>query len=305
MPITEKQRENRRKHIGSSDLPALLGCDPRGKNAYDLWLEKTGRLDESEPNQAMLAGTHFEDGVRQWASDELGPMIRNQYRAFSDAYLGANIDAIVRETGEPVEVKTSGLFGPVTADWGEFLTDCVPDNVILQAHAHMLCTEKDVCHVPVFLGGRGFGRYMVRRSDKLVLLIIEKCKSFWECCVEADVAPANEIPCLDVVRRARRLPNSVISIPASLRLEAEAAAALRKMAEQRDEQAKAAILAAMGDAEAANYDDGEGAVTFYEQSRRSIDTKRLQAEEPELAAKYGKETRYRVLRTKKGSVHVE
>lgn len=43
MPITQKQREFRRSHIGSSDIAAILGKDPY-KTAYDVWLDKTGQL---------------------------------------------------------------------------------------------------------------------------------------------------------------------------------------------------------------------------------------------------------------------
>jgi predicted phage-related endonuclease len=98
------------------------------------------------------------------------------------------------------------------------------------------------------------------------------------------------------------VPKKLISIPAILRIEREAAATEYKVAEARKEQADAAILAAMGDAEGANFDDGTEAMTYYEQGRKAVDTKRLQVEQPEIAAKYMKESKHRVLRTKKGQI---
>jgi putative phage-type endonuclease len=155
MPITETQRERRSKHIGSSDVAPIMGAS-RWATAYDVWLEKTGKLvEKSDENQAMTAGNMFESGVLQWAEEHLGKMTRNQYRSEPKAYLGCNIDAIVDADGVPVDAKTGGLFGPLADDWGDEGTDQVPDEVILQAHAHMIVVDAVLCHIPAFLGGRG------------------------------------------------------------------------------------------------------------------------------------------------------
>lgn len=54
--ITDKQREQRRRYIGGSDMAAILGVDP-WKTQVDLWLEKTGRLvDEPLTSKAAELG---------------------------------------------------------------------------------------------------------------------------------------------------------------------------------------------------------------------------------------------------------
>ena len=40
MPITELQRQRRRKHIGSSDVAAILNMD-QFRNSADVWISKT------------------------------------------------------------------------------------------------------------------------------------------------------------------------------------------------------------------------------------------------------------------------
>ena len=69
-------------------------------------------------------------------------------------------------------------------------------------------------------------------------------------------------------------------------------------AEKIEEDAKAAVAAALGTAEGGQA-DGLGMVTFFEQSRAGFDQKRLQAEQPALFAKYQTTSRYRVMRLKK------
>jgi len=304
MPITDRQRESRSKRIGSSDVPALFGCDFRQRNAYDLYLEKTGQVEPVAANQAMAAGNYFEDGVRAWASDELGPIVRNQYRSLPSAHLGVNIDGILKTTGEPVEVKTAGLYGPTDEPWGDYGTDEVPNRVFLQAHAHMICvsSECDICYVPVFIGWRGFGMYQIRRNGDLVAAIIERCTNLWEKHIVPGIPPADMIPSFDVVKRARKTPNKVIVLPASLRTRQEEAKAALAMAEQAKEQADAAVMAALGDAEAGNWDDGQGAITHFMQSRKSVNTKQLAEDHPELAATYMRETTFRVFRSRKGQI---
>ena len=66
MPITEAQRERRKKHLGSTDLPAILGVDP-WRNAYDVWLEKTDKLEKGKEKNYQGAGHLFEEGVLRWA----------------------------------------------------------------------------------------------------------------------------------------------------------------------------------------------------------------------------------------------
>ena len=83
MPITQLQREKRKNRIGSSDMAAILGFTPK-RNALDVWLEKTGKLEEKDDrlseHDPLLAGTYFEDGVLQYAEREFGKITRNQFR---------------------------------------------------------------------------------------------------------------------------------------------------------------------------------------------------------------------------------
>jgi putative phage-type endonuclease len=275
MPITKAQREQRKKHIGSSDMAAILGLDPY-RNAYDVFLEKKGRLvEERDPDEKsqLTAGNRFESGVLEFARDQLGELRRNVYRALPSAHLGAHIDAIVKAAKEPVEGKTAGLFGPVTEQWGEPGTDEVPERVIVQGMVHMLCVGAEVCHVPAFIGGRGFLMYRVQRSEELGKVIIDRAITFWERHVLRDIPPDDCVPSLEIVRRVRRQPNKTILLPLSLKEQWEQAKQAVAVAKALAEKAEAELLAAMGDAEAADFGDSGKILTCCQQTRKAYTVK--------------------------------
>jgi putative phage-type endonuclease len=283
VPITEKQRLQRRKHIGGSDVPAICGLDPF-QTEYDVYLNKTGQVEGPAENEAMQAGTFVEPGILSFASHHLGPVTPNQYRAFQEAYLGCHVDAIVRASQNPVECKSSGLHSPLREHWGDSGTDDIPSRVIVQAHAHMICTKKQLCHVAALLGGLGFRMYAVELSDTLAAAIVERCKKFWETHVIPQVPPVDSMPSLEVVRRVKRIPESVAEVhPELVASWLEAKQAEKDAAKFRKAQ-EAALLAALGQAEAG--DAGEaGHVTYFERERSGYTVK---------------PTKYRALYHKKG-----
>jgi len=304
MPLTQEQLAERRKHVGASDVPAILGLSPF-RNAYDVWLDKTGQLPDGAESDAAHAGNRFEAAVLDEAEERLGALVRNVQMAAPDGLpIVATLDAMLRDSHEPVEAKTSGLFGPLSGEWGEEHTDEIPEAYIVQVQVQMLCANANLAHVAAFLGGRGFAFYRVHRNRDLAQIIVERIMDFWTNHVGKGVPPADVAPSYDVIRLARRVPESTAYIDPAIYAECQAAIEARKIAEQNEEMAKAKLLAAMGSAEA-GVAGALGGVTFLEQSRSSIDAKRLQAEQPDLYRQYVRSSTYRVLRftkPKKGKV---
>lgn len=297
MPITEAQRTRRKTKIGASDMAAVLGLDP-WRSAYDVWLEKTADLEDLKENAAMQAGSLFEDGVLNWAGEQLGrKLIRNQYRTLEGTPLASNCDAIVDPEGTPLEAKTTGLFGPVLGEWGEDGSDHVPDRYIIQTHVQMLCTGSKLCHLAAFIGGRGFAMFELHFNHQVADIILEQAQSFWQRVHEVD-PPDDSKPNLEVLKRIRRRPQTIADIDPDLAASYLDATERLKQAEKEREQAQAALLAAMGDAEGARF-GGERIFTYLPQRRRTIDSKSLRQDHPELAEQYERETEYRVLRLSK------
>jgi hypothetical protein len=124
----------------------------------------------------------------------------------------ANIDAVVIENGNPVEAKTGGLFGPLWGEWGEPGSGDVPEPYIVQCHLEMLCAEKELCHVPAFLGGRGFQLYHVPLNKDLMEIIKERALDFWNNHVLKDIPPPESDPSLSIMGRVRRTPGKRVRV---------------------------------------------------------------------------------------------
>jgi putative phage-type endonuclease len=300
MAITEIQRAKRQSHIGGSDVAAILGCDPF-RNAYETWLEKTGKLnDEDKKTPAIRIGRILEASAMLFAQEKLGRILRNQYRVFKDwKTLACNTDGIVKESGNPVEAKTTNITyrSPEKDEWGEEGSDVVPERVILQATVQCAACESDVCHVPAIIGGRGFVMFQVTFDKALFEMIMEQLQRFWDYNVQQDIPPENVVPSMEYVKRIQRLPESIVDVDSDMVQKWQEARQNRLDCEKQEEQAQAAMLAAIGQSEAGRYDGGM--VTYYQQKREMIDTTMLKEEMPEVAAKYIKETVYRVARIKK------
>lgn len=297
--ITEKQMELRRSHIGGSDVAAILGCDPF-RNAWDVWAQKSGLVaDDNKIGPSARIGRILEMSAMFWAQEQLGKIIKNQQRSFKKwPVIMVNTDGIVKATGEPVEGKTTNITyrAPDFDEWGEPETDQVPERVILQCTVQMMACEAQLCHVPAIIGGRGFVMYHIQFDKELAEIIYDRLRTFWEM-VSNHTPPENIVPNIEIVKRLRRLPQTVVDVPDELVERWLRAKDAKKELTEIEEKAQAAVLAAMGTSEGGKYKDG--LVTYYEQTRRDLDKELLEVDHPEIIEKYTKVTKYRVARIKK------
>lgn len=266
MAISEAHKLRRRKYIGASEVPAVLGLDPY-RTKYDVYLDKTGKLEESQTSDAAKIGQVFEVGILRLAEEQLGKITLNQWRVLQGTHLSATDDAIVRETGRPVEAKFRGIFKFPGDDWGEKDTDQVPDDVIAQAQTQLLCTGSDLCHVAAFLTGRGFVMFAVPLDKGLGETIIEAVERFWNNHIVKDIPPEESQPSASVIKRIRREPKSIIDIPKELVEILQLRKAASKIATKESKDADTALKAALGVAEAGRFDGG--IVTFLRQTRKA------------------------------------
>ena len=270
MPITLEQRKERKNHLGSSDIPAILGFS-RFATPAGIWLHKTGRIphDPTEiPAEYQEAGNFLETSVLEWAQQKeyLQSLHRDRELAVPDTPIVVHIDAVEEETGNPVEVKTEGLFGPIRSPWGEVGTTEVPEYTCIQAHAHLMATDRGICHVPTFLGGRGFGYYYVERDEVLVEIIKKESLRFWHEYVLKDTPPPDSVPSLSLIKKIRRVEGEPVVLADKLIDVWLDWKERESQARKAKNEAQAAILAALdGIQEGAC---SQGLITNYEQSRK-------------------------------------
>lgn len=277
MAITAQQRANRKNHLGSSDLPAILGFSKWATPA-DIFLHKTGRIpdDPNEvPTEYQEAGNILETSVLEWANQKkyVGSFRRDCEIVVPDLgfpYVDHS-DAIEDATRNPVEVKTEGLFGPVRMPWGDAGSNEVPEYTYIQCQGHLMATGADICHVPTFLGGRGFGYFFVERDEKLIEIIKEQALKFWHEYVLKDFPPPYSVPTLDLIKKIRRVEGEPVELDDKMVqtwLEVKNAA---KVAIAAKDCAHAQLLACLDGNQEGTC--SHGLITNYEQSRKAHEVK--------------------------------
>lgn len=248
--ITDRQRERRKKYLGSSDSPAVCGVDP-WRNAYDVYLSKVENLEETTSPEKEW-GNLLEPVLIQWASQKLGVKIRrNVSKIFHDRIFADNADGVAMcPGGAIIEAKTSGVehFADKEA-WGEEGSDEVPEHVLVQCHHLMLVHKTTLAYVPTFLGGRGFAMFKIERNNALCDSIYERGVAFWTENVLPRIPPPDMMPTLETLMRMRREPGKAVPVPVELIEDLARARQAKKTAKAQEEAAKAAVLLAMGDAE--------------------------------------------------------
>jgi putative phage-type endonuclease len=269
----ERQRwlEDRKGAIGASDAAAILGISPYA-TSWEVWADKTDRLEAWKGNEATKSGQAFERAVLDCAEAELGQLERNVRLCHADYPLAATLDARVVETGEPVEAKTTGLVGRVSGDWGDALTDQIPDYYLVQCHTQLIVTGAELAYLYALIAGRGVVAFKVERNDRLHSQLIEVLTSWWDMHIVRGVEPERKSPPpLEVVKRLRKSAGKSIAFGQDevelLNIRNQLKEAERD-AKRKIEEIDAQILLRLGDAEEAICCDGTR-LTYFERQRKS------------------------------------
>ena len=281
-PSATLEPPDRRRSIGASDAPAVVGVDP-WRSAADVWLEKTGRIGEIlTPSPAMEAGKFLEPALLDWASAVLRePIVGRQVRVMHpDApELTATLDAVTA-SGAIIEAKTAGLVGgggPHLDAWGDAGTDAVPEHVLVQVQ-HQLAlalAQREwlgefppaVCYVPALLARRGFVLYQLEPHAALGAALVAFERRFWREHVVADLAPPDVLPSLETLGRLTRTLGARVALPEPLVTAWLDARARTVVATADEDDAKRALLAELHDAEIGT--SALGTVSYKLQNRRA------------------------------------
>ena len=285
--------EVRKGGIGSSDAAAAVGLNPY-KSQLELWMEKTGRSAASEESPGMqdprFWGALLEPNVAVAYMQKTDRKVRKinavlQHPTFN--FMLANLDREV--VGCPdvqiLECKTAGEFG--SRLWREG----VPEYIQLQVQHQLAVTGKAAADVAVLLCGQELQIHHIPRDEEVIARLVVLETKFWEY-VETDTPPPAD-GSESAARALRQFypgnsttldfsqDDTLSQVFASL----SALKAELEIKEQQAEQHKQTLQQAMGDASRAIFAGGE--VTFKRsKDGTSLDTKRLVADHPNLAARY-------------------
>lgn len=326
--ITTQQREARRALIGSSDVPALCNVDPY-RSLYDLWLEKTGKLEDRLGSEDADRGTDLEPYVLDMFERRMGVRLERNVELRNGGVFGANLDGAIRigkfrefrnesesgyiELGYAVDLQIEAVVeAKTTVDaeaWGE-PPDDIPLRVFVQVQAQMMMAACSIAYIPVLIPKYKrfhFEVYQVLRHDELIAQIKERGEWFWERHVQRDIPPPDTLPHLEALKRIRREPQSLVHLDdeaARLWTNLEIAKQERKRWEQTIEEFQAALLQKLGDAEAGELPDGSRLTYLEQNGAYSCDWQLLQMRlrecgQGQVYDELVRQARFRVLRHKK------
>ena len=171
--------ELRRSGVGGSDVSAILGLNP-WRGPFDVWLEKTGEVDQFDENQAMMRGRLFEPAIANWYSEVTDQEIEPGELIRKDEWMIANPDFFVLNKGSRdfgLEIKTARS----ARKWGDGGTDNIPVYYAMQCHWYMACTGMPRWDLAVYLTSFDeFRRYVLPRDETIVSALTERVGQWWE-----------------------------------------------------------------------------------------------------------------------------
>lgn len=191
--INQQWLAERKKGLGGSDVAAVLGLSP-WKSAYDLWMEKTGRVEapdiSNKPNVewgTILEGEIAKKFAREhpeYKVTKLNAILKSK----EHPWMLASLDRRLRdENGNSgvLEIKTASGFAASSWDEG------VPDYYQAQIAHYLAITGWDYAIVAVLIGGQDYQEFMFTREDLQDIMdqITTKGGDFWYNYILSDIEP--------------------------------------------------------------------------------------------------------------------
>lgn len=174
MSLSPEEVEKRRHTLGSSEIAAVLGCNPY-KSSHDIWLSKMGLADFVE-NDAVEAGTDFEPVIiARFARHHNVGVRKGEYMIGPEPWMSATPDAYI-DGGGVLECKMVGFEAAFEYSSQE---DGAPWRHLLQCQWQLACTGEPFAVIAAQMGTRA-PRYIRVESDKeLQTTMIERARTWW------------------------------------------------------------------------------------------------------------------------------
>ena len=291
--------EARRKGIGGSDASAIMGQNPWA-SPLTVYFDKVGIAPEKTESEAMRQGTDCEEVVAARFTRETGLKVKRCHKLIQHPnypWMLANIDRqVVCKGFIGLECKTTSPFNRT-----DFSEGSIPPNYYWQCQHYMAVTGAEEWYLAVMVFSTAFHVFRIPRNETAIEQLIEAERSFWLENVQAGVAPYPsgidaEDQVIDSMYATRRDRPADIG---DMRQQLEILALHEQEAKALDEKIKAIkqqLKLRMGECTTAAC--GRFLITWRDETRTTLDTKRLKLEQPETFAMYAKTSVSRPLKIK-------
>ncbi len=286
--------ELRRKGIGGSDAAAICGASP-WRSPLSVYLSKIGAAPDTDSTEAMDWGIELEDVIAKKFSGRTGfKMRRVNYILQHPGYpwMLANVDRYVRDEEETdwgiLECKNVGEYR--AEDWAE---DRIPEYYQIQGAHYMAVTDAAYVWFAPLIGGNRLRPIKLLRDEHLIANLITIEEKFWRKVETRTPPPIDDSP--EATKILKYLyPQSTTSTILIEQSTYDKLRAARERAIEAEKEARGLenlIKEQMKDAEAA-FVAGEPkpCITWRGGVVRRLDVTALETAEPELCARYMKES---------------
>jgi putative phage-type endonuclease len=188
--FTPEQLELRRRTLGASEVPAVLGLD-RYKSPHDIWLTKRGLVPPFAGNEHTEWGLRIEPVIRANAAEVLGVTMEQPGTLIHEAHpwASATPDGMFTLEGEPHVLEIKNKTDRQAVHWGVAGTDEVPNDIAAQVYWQMLVTGTSRGVVAVLFGKSDFRLYHLTRDAEIAGSIFDACRAFWARHIEEGIEP--------------------------------------------------------------------------------------------------------------------
>lgn len=297
-PEIRQWMEARRLGVGASEIAVLFGLSP-WQTLEELWHEKVNGC-SYEPGSELF---HF--------GHEMEPLIAKEFARRNDCevddppeaimigekpFYRASLDRVVLEDGVPVaalELKNLN-----ESRHSEYEVAGPSIGYLLQLQYQMMVAELDYGYLACLFGGQKFRAWRVLASPSVQREIRARVDQFWEC-VETKTPPPAVLGSKTVSKNDEHV--LVLSDPEWERKfeEIEQLRTQKAKIEKQEKVLKQQIKECMGDHQSVQAGQMMAAVTT--SSRRSLDSKRLKEEQPQLVEGYMRENEVKFIRVRRRS----
>src|SRR5258708_22724584 len=176
MSLTKQELIERKKFIGASDAPIIVGASP-WSSPYQLWLDKVSKDVVEKTSAAMQRGNDLEETARNRFEEMSGLIMfpKCVKMHVNIPYMRASLDGIDIEEKNIVEIKCPNAATHAIAVAGE-----VPAHYMPQLQHQIEVCGIEMAYYFSFDGNNGV-IVKVFRDEKYIKNLITKEAEFWEC----------------------------------------------------------------------------------------------------------------------------
>lgn len=286
----------RRKGIGGSDAATVVGLNPYS-SLYELWADKQGFLPSKEDTEAMRTGRDLEQYVADRFCEATGKKVQKlPYMYCHDEYpfITANVDRKVVGENAGLECKTTSPYNKT-----DFAEGNVQLNYLCQCWHYMNVMGYDRMYLAVLVMGKGFYWYTIEQDKEQQQALLNAEVDFWntyildDCIPEPDGSESADNVLKTIYGKETRETVNLMHCDRLLEDYAKARDNC-KAAESEKERLAQQIKLHIGDA--ATGIGSKFKADWISQTRKSVDTKKLAAEYPQVYEQVIKTTQSRTFR---------